>query len=106
MSKAIKCDRCGYYFVPDEEQGEYVHIDQVLFKNVIRPDGRDGIRTETFGDLCPTCTKKFVQFCSRVDTVDKKLYDDLMTDYQALLSSSCPDITDGQICHIHTEDEE
>lgn len=87
MSKAIKCDRCGLFFVPDDTHGEYIHIDEVLYKNVRFGVYRGNVcvRRETFGDICHKCTLEFKRFCLQTEVVDKKLFDDLKKDYDALL---------------------
>ena len=87
MSKAIKCDRCGLFFVPDSTSGEYIHIDDVLYKNVRFGADKSNtcVRQETFGDICHKCTLDFKKFCSGIEVVDKKLFDDLRKDYDALL---------------------
>lgn len=70
MAKALKCDRCGGYFVP-EELGDAMFC---CFNNPVFQNGPDAIAERvtqrliegydcnTRVDLCPNCTTEFFIF--------------------------------------------
>jgi len=66
---ARKCDRCGVCFDPFEEDGVMAEFKNPIFRT--RDDIRDhkiGMKlmpdeqTDAYVDLCPECTKKFIDF--------------------------------------------
>lgn len=84
MSDAIKCDRCGECFDPENCTEEYTSIPEFYFMSVMNQFRERRAKK----DLCPECTKIFKQFWLGTPLVEQKLLDELYEDYDQLLKES------------------
>ena len=91
MSKAYCCDRCGTCFTP--EQFDNVDTKMVTIEHTYWQD-KDDIYNSTVSmrkdeiHLCPECAEMFSSFMCGYEFVDKKLFDDLIDDYENLIKET------------------
>ena len=62
MSKALKCDRCGYFYRPDEEEKETVFIPRIAWRNAKSVKEQKVTRGMDEIDLCPRCAEDLQLF--------------------------------------------
>lgn len=62
MSKAIKCDRCGNYYIPSEEENETAFIPRIAWRNAKSIRDQKVTRSMDEIDLCPYCAEDFQLF--------------------------------------------
>ena len=60
MSKALKCDRCGSFYIPDDshQKRNRVIFDNFDYDNACSTDGR-------WLDLCPRCSDRLESWLDR-----------------------------------------
>lgn len=62
MSKALRCDRCGAYYRPDEEERETIYIPRVAWRDAQSTKIQKTSRAYEDLDLCPECAEDFEYF--------------------------------------------
>ena len=62
MSKALRCDRCGGYYRPDEEARETMFIPRITWRNAESVKDVRVTRSLEELDLCAKCTDAFDLF--------------------------------------------
>lgn len=64
--KALKCDRCGKFYIPRTKKDSAV-LEGVNIERIGITDGYDvGYNGRTF-DICPRCAKSFVQWFKEIE---------------------------------------
>lgn len=82
--KAIKCDRCGEFYIPDmEENTTFRNIkglksSELTFGGISfeRMDNNVPVYANTF-DICPECRKSLIEWWCRYDGKETLKYDEL-----------------------------
>lgn len=80
MSKAIKCDRCGNYYIPSEEENETAFIPRIAWRNAKSIRDQKVTRSMDEIDLCPCCADAFQLFlegnplATRTDIYEESAY--------------------------------
>lgn len=65
--KALKCDRCGKFYVPRKKKDSAM-LEDINIEHIGITDGYDiGYDGKTF-DICPNCAKSFVLWFKEVES--------------------------------------